>query len=92
MGADDLTIAAVGGHRPPPQFEVDGFGWPVHVIGRCHSNGERVLGGRFRSGAHRPEVSLYTMDSRGAATECSPGRKPGVFFRHDVRAYYLAAR
>ena len=24
------------------------------------------------------------MDSRGAATECSPGRKPGVFFRDDL--------
>ena len=24
------------------------------------------------------------MNSRGAATECSPGRKPGVFFRHDL--------
>src|SRR5207253_4086003 len=24
------------------------------------------------------------MSSRGAATECSPGREPGVFFRHDL--------
>src|SRR6266850_1799816 len=24
------------------------------------------------------------MNSRGAATECSPGREPGVFFRHDL--------
>src|SRR6266850_7227355 len=24
------------------------------------------------------------MNSRGAATECSPGRKPGVFFRDDL--------
>src|SRR6267378_367632 len=24
------------------------------------------------------------MVSRGAATECSPGREPGVFFRHDL--------
>jgi len=72
--------------------EVDGLGWSVHVIGRCHSNSEPAIGGRFCSGGHRQEVSLYTMDSRGAATECSPGRKPGVCFGHDDRAYYLAAR
>src|SRR3989442_7767549 len=24
------------------------------------------------------------MNSRGAATECSPGREPGVFFRHNL--------
>jgi len=24
------------------------------------------------------------MNSRGAATECSPGREPGVFFRYDL--------
>src|SRR3989475_11829362 len=24
------------------------------------------------------------MNSRGAATECSPGREPGVFFRNDL--------
>src|SRR5438445_10976587 len=24
------------------------------------------------------------MNSRGAATECSPGSQPGVFFRHDL--------
>ena len=30
------------------------------------------------------KAGVFIMCSRGAATECSPGREPGVFFRHDL--------
>src|SRR3989442_8359093 len=30
------------------------------------------------------ETGQWVLASRGAATECSPGREPGVFFRHDL--------
>src|SRR5207244_12540126 len=37
---------------------------------------------RRRGGVYTPKYA--PMNSRGAATECSPGREPGVFFRHDL--------
>src|SRR5882724_6450929 len=30
------------------------------------------------------ETGQWVLASRGAAAECSPGREPGVFFRHDL--------
>ena len=48
------------------------------------STGEKVFWIRDITAVGESCPKCAAMDSRGAATECSPGRKPGVFFRDDL--------
>src|SRR6267142_1600039 len=48
------------------------------------STGEKVFWIRDITAVGESCPKCAAMDSRGAATECSPRRKPGVFFRDDL--------